>query len=316
MRWENEIGRVCIPAHTESFAPGQVRVCPTTSEDGPTTATTSETRPLSDTKDQLNFIQTTSPSGPDPRKTPNMSMPDTPDTPGMPGRPTGKTGRTQLQHDDLVRIKTLYNDARMGPTQIQKVTGYTINQVKYALKKKTATVGKRTGRPRKGESSKKKDGDKGDGAQAEEEDATVDDVEMEEEDEEEEELVNLTLVIQIRRFEKSDPAAANKLNSRTSKTTSQRGIPYPTNPNTGWPRSRPPSTGSSQCDWSIIHTTKRHAQVAGKKLYYLKRKYSKLNERPPGLSKRQSAKRQVRETPLKARQNHCPRLFFPIPAST
>jgi hypothetical protein len=89
-----------------------------------------------------------------------MSMPD---APGLPGRPAGKTGRTQLQHDDLVRIKTLYNDARMGPTQIQKVTGYTINQVKYALKKKTATVGKRSGRPRKGEGKKKKD-EEGEGA--------------------------------------------------------------------------------------------------------------------------------------------------------
>jgi hypothetical protein len=88
-----------------------------------------------------------------------------PDAPGLPGRPAGRTGRTQLQHDDLVRIKTLYHDARMGPTQIQKVTGYTINQVKYALKKKTATVGKRSGRPRKGEGKKKKDGEaEGEGA--------------------------------------------------------------------------------------------------------------------------------------------------------
>jgi hypothetical protein len=83
-----------------------------------------------------------------------------------------------------VRIKTLYNDARMGPTQIQKVTGYTINQVKYALKKKTATVGKRSGRPRKGEGKKKTDA----GGEAAEEGGGVeelegyDDVDMEEDE--------------------------------------------------------------------------------------------------------------------------------------
>jgi hypothetical protein len=110
-----------------------------------------------------------------------MSMPD---TPGMPGRPAGKTGRTQLQHDDLVRIKTLYNDARMGPTQIQKVTGYTINQVKYALKKKTATVGKRSGRPRKGEGKKKTDarGEAAEEGGGVEELEGYDDVDMEEDE--------------------------------------------------------------------------------------------------------------------------------------
>ncbi|KAJ4291252.1 hypothetical protein N0V88_006253 [Collariella sp. IMI 366227] len=65
------------------------------------------------------------------------------------GRPAGTVGRAQLRPEDLVRIQTLSRDARMGPTQIHKITGYSIYQVKYALKKKTPTVGKRTGRPRK-----------------------------------------------------------------------------------------------------------------------------------------------------------------------
>ncbi len=37
----------------------------------------------------------------------------------------------------------------MGPSEIRRVTGYSIHQIKYALKKKTPTVGKRSGRPRK-----------------------------------------------------------------------------------------------------------------------------------------------------------------------
>lgn len=80
----------------------------------------------------------------------------------MIGRPPGKTGRTQLKQEDLIRIQVLYRDAKMGPTEIHRVTGYTIHQIKYALKKKTTEVGKRPGRPRKGESPQKK----GDGAQA------------------------------------------------------------------------------------------------------------------------------------------------------
>ena len=65
------------------------------------------------------------------------------------GRPAGVVGRTQLKQDDLVRIQTLSRDARMGPSEIRRVTGYSIHQIKYALKKKTPTVGKRSGRPRK-----------------------------------------------------------------------------------------------------------------------------------------------------------------------
>jgi hypothetical protein len=77
-------------------------------------------------------------------------------------RPTGVIGRPQLKQEDLIRIQTLSRDAKMGPSEIRGVTGYSIHQIKYALKKKTPTVGIRTGRPRKGESPKKK----GDGEQA------------------------------------------------------------------------------------------------------------------------------------------------------
>jgi hypothetical protein len=71
-------------------------------------------------------------------------------------RPTGVSGRPQLKQEDLIRIQVLSRDAKMGPSEIQRVTGYSIHQIKYVLKKKTFTVGIRTGRPRKGESSKKK----------------------------------------------------------------------------------------------------------------------------------------------------------------
>ncbi|KAL2021880.1 hypothetical protein VTK56DRAFT_6475 [Thermocarpiscus australiensis] len=65
------------------------------------------------------------------------------------GRPPGTTGIPQLKTEDLIRIQTLYRDAKMGPTQIEKITGYTKYQIKHAIKKKTPTVGKRTGRPRR-----------------------------------------------------------------------------------------------------------------------------------------------------------------------
>ncbi|KAL2151038.1 hypothetical protein VTH82DRAFT_6136 [Thermothelomyces myriococcoides] len=72
------------------------------------------------------------------------------------GRPSGVVGRTQLKQDDLIRIQTLSRDARMGPSEIRRVTGYSIHQIKYALKKKTPTIGKRSGRPRKGEVAPRK----------------------------------------------------------------------------------------------------------------------------------------------------------------
>ena len=50
---------------------------------------------------------------------------------------------------ELYRVQVLYQDAKMGPTEIQRITGYSIYQIKYAIKKKTPTIGKRTGRPPK-----------------------------------------------------------------------------------------------------------------------------------------------------------------------
>ncbi|KAK4237130.1 hypothetical protein C8A03DRAFT_16297 [Achaetomium macrosporum] len=86
------------------------------------------------------------------------------------GRPAGSIGRPQLKAEDLIRIQTLSRDARMGPTQISKITGYSLHQIKYALKKKTPTVGVRTGRPRKGEISPKKKKEAEGGGSAERED--------------------------------------------------------------------------------------------------------------------------------------------------
>lgn len=65
------------------------------------------------------------------------------------GRPPGSVGRTQLKPMELYRVQVLYQDAKMGPTEIQRITGYSIYQIKYAIKKKTPTIGKRTGRPPK-----------------------------------------------------------------------------------------------------------------------------------------------------------------------
>lgn len=81
----------------------------------------------------------------------------------MMGRPPGSVGRTQLKQEDLIRIQTLSRDAKMGPTEIRRITGYSIHQIKYALKKKTPTIGKRTGRPRKGEIPKKEGENEGGG---------------------------------------------------------------------------------------------------------------------------------------------------------
>ncbi|KAK4112571.1 hypothetical protein N656DRAFT_779449 [Canariomyces notabilis] len=64
-------------------------------------------------------------------------------------REPGSSGRSQLKTEDLIRIQTLSRDAKMGPNEIERITGYSSYQIKYAIRKKTPTVGKRTGRPRK-----------------------------------------------------------------------------------------------------------------------------------------------------------------------
>ncbi|KAK4101163.1 hypothetical protein N658DRAFT_486209 [Parathielavia hyrcaniae] len=87
-------------------------------------------------------------------------------------RPQGVVGRKQLKQEDLIRIQVLHRDARMGPSEIMRITGYSIHQVKYALKKKSPTVGIRTGRPRKGEKLNKNGGGEG-AAQGSSEDSEV-----------------------------------------------------------------------------------------------------------------------------------------------
>ncbi|KAL1837678.1 hypothetical protein VTJ49DRAFT_3528 [Mycothermus thermophilus] len=92
--------------------------------------------------------QTTTTSDQTPN-THNNPQPTSAHGPALPGRPPGRVGRPQLKQEDLIRIQVLYKDAKWGPTQIARHTGYTFHQVKYALKKGTTTVGVRTGRPRK-----------------------------------------------------------------------------------------------------------------------------------------------------------------------
>ncbi|GAB1318034.1 hypothetical protein MFIFM68171_08244 [Madurella fahalii] len=65
------------------------------------------------------------------------------------GRPPGTSGRSQLKPEDLLRIQTLNRDAKMGPKEIERITGYSPYQIKYAIRKKTPTIAKRTGRPPK-----------------------------------------------------------------------------------------------------------------------------------------------------------------------
>lgn len=53
-----------------------------------------------------------------------------------------------LTEQDRIRIRTLYTDASLGPTAIARQTGFTVGQVKHAIRAKSAAVGARSGRPR------------------------------------------------------------------------------------------------------------------------------------------------------------------------
>ncbi|KAK3345998.1 hypothetical protein B0T25DRAFT_550803 [Lasiosphaeria hispida] len=65
------------------------------------------------------------------------------------GRPKGSTGRKHLTPDDRLRIRTLYYDARIAQKQIEKVTGYSLHQIRSAIRADTHQIGQRSGRPRK-----------------------------------------------------------------------------------------------------------------------------------------------------------------------
>ncbi|EPS44330.1 hypothetical protein H072_1671 [Dactylellina haptotyla CBS 200.50] len=62
-------------------------------------------------------------------------------------RPTGVITR-QLSRLQRERVRNLAHDAGMGPADIAQTTGFTIHQIKTALRAKSASIGTRTRRPR------------------------------------------------------------------------------------------------------------------------------------------------------------------------
>lgn len=65
-------------------------------------------------------------------------------------RPKGSTGRSQLTTEQRQRVRTLFFDARMSKTEIVRVTGYSANQIRYAIRAEGAIVKTRSGRPKGG----------------------------------------------------------------------------------------------------------------------------------------------------------------------
>lgn len=138
------------PAAQKVFLPSQVAQSGSTSRLAQPTASRSRSTPSNTTESPFppTIINVTSPAT-------QLVHTKHPIPSNTMGRPSGSIGRPQLKEADLIRIQTLSRDARMGPSQIHKVTGYSVHQIKYALKKKTPTVGIRTGRPRKGDTPTK-----------------------------------------------------------------------------------------------------------------------------------------------------------------
>ncbi|KAI0017113.1 hypothetical protein F4780DRAFT_625278 [Xylariomycetidae sp. FL0641] len=68
-----------------------------------------------------------------------------------PGTPRPKGIHTKhLTELERFRVRTLYYDACLTKKRIQEITGYSESQIRTAVRAKTAAVGKRSGRPRKG----------------------------------------------------------------------------------------------------------------------------------------------------------------------
>ncbi|KAI0134431.1 hypothetical protein BJ170DRAFT_679319 [Xylariales sp. AK1849] len=55
-----------------------------------------------------------------------------------------------LDQEQRFRVRVLYFDAAMSKKRIKEVTGYTESQIRLAISAKSASVGVRTGRPKKG----------------------------------------------------------------------------------------------------------------------------------------------------------------------
>lgn len=55
-------------------------------------------------------------------------------------------GTKHLTEADRQRVRTLYFDAKFAPAEIERITGFTLGQIKRS--RESVHVGKRTGRPR------------------------------------------------------------------------------------------------------------------------------------------------------------------------
>ena len=70
------------------------------------------------------------------------------------GRPKGSSGTKQLTEEQRARVRHLFYDAGVSQPDILAMTGFTKDQVRGAIKAKSAAVGVRTGRPRKTSTAK------------------------------------------------------------------------------------------------------------------------------------------------------------------
>lgn len=64
-------------------------------------------------------------------------------------RPSGVHTK-HLTELERFRVRTLYYDACITKKRIQEITGYSHSQIRTAVRAKSAQIGKRTGRPKKG----------------------------------------------------------------------------------------------------------------------------------------------------------------------
>lgn len=55
-------------------------------------------------------------------------------------------GTKHLTEGDRQRVRTLYFDAKLSPAEIERITGFTLGQIKRS--RESVHVGKRTGRPK------------------------------------------------------------------------------------------------------------------------------------------------------------------------
>ncbi|KAI1385746.1 uncharacterized protein F4822DRAFT_414073 [Hypoxylon trugodes] len=91
-------------------------------------------------------------------ETPEPPQPNTPNAPdtNSPNPPNSLGNRPKEVHTkhltelERFRVRTLHFDARMSAGRIHAVTGYSMSQIRTAIRAKSAAVPPRTGRPKKG----------------------------------------------------------------------------------------------------------------------------------------------------------------------